>query len=224
MKFLLIKDLVTQKPNLALGTLYSLFFYLLFMLTGETSYSSVTVVFSSVAVAWMVVLGSAMSDRGETQKFFMALPVSRGRMVDGKFVLLGIGALIGFLGSGLVYGALRLFGVPVPGPWFQPLDLLKILNGLLILSPIIPLYLRFGQAALRVGLVVLMAVFVVLQVVLLAASAFGIEGAASAVFGVLDRFKALPVTVRNLGLLAVGLVVAAASYAVSRLVVRRKDF
>jgi len=225
MKALLLKDTLAQKPNLVLGALYSLIFFVAFGLIGDTPSSSFIYVITGVAVGYTILLGSFKLDVNETPRFMFSMPISRATAVNEKFVLLALATLYGTLWS-VIFGT--IFAIPAVG-WatssITALDLLRIVSGMMILSFFIPLYFRLGHDVIKYILVIGVALLVAGQVVgMLVLSFREPDGGSIAFFDfIFGWLRGGGSVSRNLVIGAIGLGVASFSYAISRLIWRSRE-
>jgi ABC-2 family transporter len=225
MKALLLKDALAQKPNLVLGGLYSLIFFVAFGLIREAPASGFIYVFTGVVVGVTILLGSFKLDANDTPRFMFSLPISRSTAVNEKFVLLALGTIYGTL-CAVVFGA--IFTIPAIGwstGFITGLDLLRIVAGMMIVSFFIPLYFRVGHTIIRYVLIIGVGLLVGGQVVaMLSLSSRQSPGRAAAfldfIFGWLQGGGD---TSRTLTIAAIGAGVMLVSYAASQLIWRRRD-
>jgi len=225
MKALLLKDTLAQKPNLLLGALYSLIFFVAFGLVNDAPNSSFIYVISGIAGGLMMLLGSFKLDVNDTPRFMFSLPISRATAVNEKFVLLAFGTIYGTLWAILFGTVLAIPAIGWSSGTITGLDLLRIASGMMMLSFFIPLYCKVGHTIIRYTLIIGMVVLVAGQVVaMLFLSLRTGPGRSSpfldAVFGWVNGGGNLP---RNLVIAGVGLVVALLSYAASQLIWRRRE-
>ncbi len=225
MKALLLKDILAQKPNLVLGALYSLIFFVAFRLIGDSPGSSFVYVFSGVAIGYSLLLGSFKLDTNDTPRFMFSLPISRGTAVSEKFVLLALGTIYGTVWA-TIFG--MFFAIPAIGWSSGPiagLDLLRIASGMMLVSFLIPLYFKVGYTITRYMLIIGMAVLVAGQV----AGMFVLNitrGANRSVLlfdAIIGWMKGGGDLSRNLVIVGIGLGIALLSYAASQLIWRRKE-
>ena len=225
MKALLLKDTLAQKPNLVIGALYSLIFFVAFGLLDDAPSSSFAYVISGVAVGYTTLLGSFKLDANDTPRFMFSLPISRGTAVNEKFVLLALGTIYGTLWA-VVFGT--VFAIPAIG-WssgmITGLDLLRIAAGMMLLSFLIPLYFRVGHTIIRYILIISMGLLVAAQVagMLLFSLRSGpgrSVGFFDLIFGWIQGGGDLS---RNLVIAGIGLGIALLSYAASQLIWRRRE-
>lgn len=225
MKSLLIEDTLGQKPNLVLGGLYSLIFFIGLGLAGDGPAPTFVYVFSGVAVGATILLGSFGVDKNDTMRFFQSLPVTRADTVNAKFLLLLLGTAYGTAWA-VIFGAMGT--MPALG-WsagmISGLDLLRIASGMLILSFLIPLYFRVGHTIIRYTLIIGMVILVAGQVA--GMLVLGLRGEAGGTIRLFDMIfewlRSGDKLQRNLMIGAIGLGVAAVSYAASRLIWNRRD-
>jgi hypothetical protein len=225
MKSLLMKDVLAQKPNLILGALYSLLFFVAFGLLDDGLRSGFVYVFSGVAVGYTILLGSFKLDVNDTPRFMFSLPISRATAVNEKFVLLALATLYGTICAAL-FGA--LFSIPAIG-WANELiagvDLLRIVAGMTILSFMIPLYFKVGHSIIRYVLIIGLVLLVAGQIGGMLLVTF--RGGPGRSIPILDfLFEWMTGggdAVRSAAIAAAGLLIAAVSYLASSLIWRRKD-
>jgi hypothetical protein len=225
MKALLLKDTLGQKPNLVLGALYSLIFFVAFAFVSDEPSPSFVYVVTGVAVGMTILLGSFGLDKNDTMRFMMSLPITRAGAVNAKFLLLALGTAYGTLCAVIIgaVGTIPAFGYS-PGI-ISGLDLLRITSGMLILSFFIPLYFRLGQAVVRYILIIGMGLLVIGQIVGMLVLTFrGQSGGTIALFDMIFTWLRSGEKVpRNLVIGAIGAGVAGVSYLASRLIWRRRD-
>ena len=225
MKALLLKDTLAQKPNLMLGALYSLIFFVAFGLLDDAPSSSFVYVFSGVAVGFTMLLGSFKLDVNDTPRFMFSLPISRRTAVREKFVLLALGTMYGTLWA-MLFGL--VFMIPAIG-WstgaITGLDLLRIVSGMMLLSFFIPLYFRVGHTIIRYTLVIGMVLLVAGQVVGMLVLSFrqGPGGPIPFLDVIFGWMKGGGDLFRNLLIAGIGLGIAILSYAASQLIWRHRD-
>ena len=225
MKALLLKDTLAQKPNLVLGALYSLIFFVALGLVNDSMSSSFIYVVSGIAVGFTMLLGSFKLDVNDTPRFMFSLPISRGTAVREKFVLLALGTVYGTV-CAVIFGT--ILAIPAIGWSSGPitgLDLLRIASGMMLMSFFIPLYFRVGHSIIRYILVIGIALLVVGQIVGMLVLSFR-QGPSRSIplldmiFGWMRGGGDLH---RNLLIAAVAAGVVPASYAGSQLIWRRRD-
>ena len=224
MKALLMKDTLAQKPNLVLGALYSLIFFIAFGLVGDSPSSSFVYVISGIAVGFTVLLGSFKLDVNDTPRFMFSLPISRSTGVNEKFVLLVLGTLYGTV-CAMVFGL--VMSLPAIG-WAHGLptglDVMRITSGMLVMTFIIPLYFRVGHTVIRYILVIGLSALVAGQVAAMLVISLRRGGGAipflDVLFGWIQGGGDLR---RNLAIFAVGLGIAVISYVASHLIWRRRE-
>ena len=225
MKALLLKDTLAQKPNLVLGALYSLIFFVTFGLLEDAPSSSFVYVITGVVVGASTLLGSFKLDVNNTPRFMFSLPISRGTAVREKFVLLALGTIYGTLWAAL-FGV--VFMIPAIG-WssgiITGLDLLRIASGMMIVSFLIPFYFRVGYTIIKYVLIIGLAVLVAGQVVgMLVLSPLRGQSRSIPLFDMIFGWiRGGGDLSRNLVIAAIGLGVALLSYAASQLIWRRKE-
>jgi hypothetical protein len=225
MKALLLKDTLGQKPNLVLGALYSLIFFVAFSLVGDGPSPTFVYVVSGIAVGLTMLLGSFGLDKNNTLRFMLSLPVTRADAVNAKFLLLLLGTAYGTL-CAVILGAIgSIPALGFAGGFISGLDVLRVVSGALILSFFIPLYFRFGYTIIRYALVIGMILLVAGQVAGMLVLTFrGESGGSIRVFDLFfewlrtgDKLR------RNLVILAIAAGVATVSYLLSRMVAGRRD-
>ena len=225
MRALLLKDTLAQKPNIVIGGLYSLIFFVAFRLVGGSPLSSVVYVFCGVAVGYTILLGSYKLDVNDTPRFMFSMPISRRTAVNEKFVLLLLGTLYGTACAVLIGAILKLGGTGWATGLINGIDALRILSGMLLLSFLIPLYFWVGHTIIRYVLIIGLGTLVAGQVAGMLVLEFRSEPGRSipfldAIFGWMSGGGDLN---RTLVILAVGLAVASLSYVASHLVWRRHE-
>ncbi|MCK5154921.1 MAG: ABC-2 transporter permease [Spirochaetales bacterium] len=126
-----------------------------------------------------------------------------------------------------LYGAYSLiFKIPVIGfteGTVDPIDFLRIVSGMLILSFLLPIYFKFGQLAVRYFLFTIMGLGVVLQVVLLIMISVVSDKGGSVINLIMTCFTQFTVINRNLTLFGISLVIFIASYIASLTIYSRKN-
>jgi hypothetical protein len=220
MKALFVRDLLTQRWVIVLAGVYSLFFFGLFGLTDEGA-GSMVYVLAAIASGLIVTFGSFKADRGDTLTFMLSLPQTKRDAVNERFLLLVISTVFGLVCAG-VFGAM-LSPTRLVASWITPLDLIRIASGVGILSVAIPIYLRFGHKAVRVMMVVVLALGVLLQLVFALVLALSPSSLTDIIDAVIAWYTATPLLERNLYWLAAGVVLGSGSYAVSLWFYPRRD-
>ncbi|NQT58297.1 MAG: ABC-2 transporter permease [Bacteroidetes bacterium] len=222
MKVLLLKDFLCQKRWIVLYGVYSLIFFLMFGLWEDTPDISFILVLSSIAIGFMVLVGSFKSDKNETPRFMLSLPVTRTEAVHEKFLLMLLGTAYGFAATFIISLIFRIPAIGLTEGTVDPIDFLRITSGMLVLSFLLPIYFKFGQLAVRYFLFAIMGLGVALQAVLLIAISV-VKSDRNIIDFVLSWFTRLPVLNRNLVIFAIGLAIFIASYIASLLIYSRKD-
>lgn len=226
MKALLMKDALAQKPNLVLGALYSLIFFVAFGLLNDGPNSSFVYVFSGVAVGYTILLGSFKLDVNDTPRFMFSMPISRATAVNEKFLLLLLGTIYG-TAAAVVFGA--ILALPAVG-WssgaITGFDLLRIVAGMGLLSFFIPLYFRVGHMIIRYALIIGLGILVAGQIFGMIVLSFrDVPGEAIPVldfiFGWMTGEAGNPS--RTALLAVIGITVGAVSYGASHLIWSRRD-
>jgi len=226
MKTLLLKDVLGQKPNLILGALYSLIFFVGFGLVGDSPASSFVYVFSSVAVGYTLLLGSFKLDVNDTPRFLFSLPISRQTAVNEKFVFLCLGTLYGLFWAILFGLILSLPSIGWATGIINPLDMLRIFAGMGILSFFIPLYFRVGHMIIRYVLIIGIGLLVVGQIVAMLVISFRDRGSGSIAFldFIFGWMTGKSGSLSRTGIMAmIGAGIGTVSYLASRLIWERRD-
>lgn len=223
MKALFVKDVISQRWLLLFGGFYSSVFFLGLALVDEPAAGGFVYAISGIVVGFMVLGGTFRLDKGATPLFLLSLPVSRSAMVNEKFLLLFSASLYGLVCAALFGAVAALDRFAVVSRGVHPLDVLRVVSGMLLLTPVIPAFLRFGHKTIQAMLIGLMLLGVVAQIV-----AMGILALTPATFSdVVDRviswYTATPILRRNLYWLGAGAGVAALSYLASRRLYNRVD-
>ncbi|TFH53564.1 MAG: ABC-2 transporter permease [Candidatus Zixiibacteriota bacterium] len=224
MEALLIRDLITQRFNILLGAFYSLIFIGAFGLVGDMPEGGFVYIVSGIAVGYMILLGSFGADKNETPRFMLSLPATRWQAVTEKFVLLFVATAFGTLcaaGLGALAGAFP--GVELMG--IDPMHILRIVGGMLVLSFVIPFYFKFGHQMIRYLMFTLLGVGVVAQIVAMVLLSFLRERQGPVrLFGlIMDFVKSGGSLERNLWLVGIGAAVCLVSYLVSLRIYLRRD-
>ena len=222
MKVLLLKDFLCQKRWIVLYGVYSLIFFLMFGLWDDTPDISFILVLSSVAIGFMGLVGSFKSDKNETPRFMLSLPITRNEMVHEKFLLMLLGTAYGFITTFIISLICKIPAIGLTNGSVDAMDFLRIVSGMLILSFLLPVYFKFGQLAVRYVLFGVMGLGVALQVVLLITFSLA-SGQRNIIDFIRSWFTRMPVLNRNLIIFAIGLVIFIASYIVSLLIYSKKD-
>lgn len=120
-----------------------------------------------------------------------------------------------------------LFGIDAIGWSSRPiggLDLLRVAAGMLLLSVLIPLYLRFGAATVRIVLVGGMVLLVIGQIIGMVVLALSGDGGQIVLFDIIFAWlqNGDPIR-RNSVLVAIGALLCTLSYLFARVVYERKD-
>lgn len=220
MKALLVADWLGLRRVLPLYGLYGLIFIggLGWMEDG-ISLSFATVV-SSLGICLMVLLQSFKAEEKGGELFLASLPLRPADRLHAKLILMAWAGAFGFIATALLGLLASLPPLRLRLGGLGPLDALRVLSGILALSAILPLWFRFGIQAVRIGTFVGLALGVVLQVGLMARLG---DGGKPLLLVLLDRFTALDLLTRNLGILAASLLVAGVSYVASRAVLARRE-
>ena len=223
MKTLLLKDLIYQRKWFIAYALYGSLFYLLFVITRESYDLSFVLVLSSLAIGFMILIGSFKADRGETPLFLQSLPISRSSFVHEKFLLLALGTLFGAICTillGWVF-TLPLFGLSLGT--LGLIDSVRILTGMMLLSPLLAFYFAFGHLATRYFLFAFMGIGVAVQVVFVIIIGTSTPGRPNPIDMIIEWYTSIPRFTRNMTLFVMALAVFSVSYLVSLMIYRRKD-
>ncbi len=222
MRVLLLKDFLCQKRWIFVYGVYSLVFFLMFGLWEDTPDISFILVLSSIVIGFMVLVGSFKSDKNETPRFLLSLPITRKELVHEKFLLMLLGTAYGFITTYIIS---LIFSIPTIGfvnGTVDPLDFLRIVSGMLVLSFLLPIYFKFGQLAVRYFLFGVMGLGIALQAVFLIALSVA-RNNRSMIDIIMSWFTRLPVLNRNLIIFAIGLVIFIVSYIASISIYSKKD-
>jgi len=219
------KDFRIQKSMVIFAGLYGALIFTMFTIIGEDMNNHFTFVLAPVAAAWMLLFGSFKGEKNNTGRFVAALPVSRSDIVNGKYIGLAVFAVFGIITTGIT-GALYHFLFGYPSIVFMSgLDLLRVITGVMLLSFCIPLTFRFGFAAVRTVIIVLLIMGVVAgQVLFFFLNSSGSEDASGGwAVDFLKRIQEVTKIQRNLYLLIFAVVVFVISYFLSKYIYRKKD-
>ncbi len=222
MRVLLLKDFLCQKRWILLYGVYSLIFFLLFGFWDDAPDISFIMVLSSIAIGFMVLVGSFKSDKNETPRFMLSLPITRFEAVNEKFLLMLLGTIYGFITTFILSLIFKIPAIGFTEGTIDPLDFLRIVSGMLVLSFLLPIYFKFGQLAIRYFLFGIMGLGVALQVVLLITFSLA-KSNRSMIDIIMSWFTRLPVLNRNLIIFAKGLAIFITSYTASLFIYSRKD-
>lgn len=220
MKALFVRDMVTQRWVILLASVYSLFFFGIFAVAGE-SFGSTVYVISAVISGMIISLGSFKADKNNTLVLMLSLPETKTDVVNEKFLLLGVSTAFGLVAAGFFGLLLRSAGVS--GTWITPLDFMRAVAGAGLLSAMIPVYLRFGEKAVRVVMVAILVVGVLLQLVLALVLALSPSSFTDVIDRAVEWYTRTPVLRRNLWWLAAGVGTLAVSYTISAWFYPRRD-
>ena len=223
MRALMLKEFICQRRWYIAYGLYSIPFYLIALLTREALDISFVVVISSLGIGFMILIGSFKSDRGETHLFLLSLPITRSEIVQSKFLLLILGTLFGLVTS-ILFGL--LFTSPLIGlslGTVDMIDIIRILTGMMILSPILPFYFAFGHLATRYFLFAFIGIGVALQVFFIIILGISAAGEPNIIDLLIDWFTAIPRLTRNLALFTAALTLFTGTYTASLGIFRRRD-
>lgn len=223
MKALFLKDILHQKWVIVFGGFYSLFFFLLFALAGDSLSVSFIYPLVAVAVGYMILLGSFKADKNDTPVFMLSLPISKRDWVNGKFLLLLAAVIYGMVTTAIL-GALALLPfLHMADRWIVPIDLVRIFIGMGLFSGILPFYFAFGQKAVRYAVVALVALGVVIQLALLVSLSVAGQETGHLIDLVIAWFTSIPMMKRNLAFALVATIILAGSYLFSIWYFPRKD-
>jgi ABC-2 type transport system permease protein len=227
MKSLIYKDLIVQKGTVIFGAFYGSVFFLLFSLLSERSAAleHFVYVLAPVVVTFMLTAGAFKTEKNRSDTFVLSLPVTRSDMVNARFLSLFLFALFGTVTTAALGALFRILPWRLASELISPLDLLRILIGVMLLSCMVPAYLRFGFQAARNFLMVLVFIGVALQVVGLAVlMLFRGGGGVDPIRAATEWFNSYTLLQRNVFMSCLGLMVLAASYLLSLRIYRRKLF
>lgn len=221
MNALILKDILTQKRFLPLYGLYSSLFFLLFSLLGQLPDVSFIFVLSSSIIAFMATGGSFRGEGSDSERFTASLPVTRGQIVGGKYLLLALSLLYGILSTLAVIAIVGLLFPSLIEGRLELIDLLRVISGAALFSLLIPPFLRFGVKVMKIillGFALLLGVMTQVALLMLQRDSGGM----------IDRIlESLlhpedPVS-RSLSVLTVSLVLCLLSYLLSLLLYRGKE-
>jgi hypothetical protein len=128
MRVLLLKDFLCQKRWIFFYGVYSLIFFLLFGFWDDTPDISFIMVLSSVAIGFMVLVGSFKSDKNETPRFMLSLPITRTEAVNEKFLLMLLGTIYGFITTFIISLIFKIPAIGFTEGTVDPLDFLRIVS------------------------------------------------------------------------------------------------
>lgn len=222
MSVLLLKDFLCQKRWIILYGVYSIIFFVMFGFWDDTPDISFILVLSSVAIGFMILVGSFKSDKNETPRFMLSLPITRKEAVNEKFLLMLLGTVYGFITTFIISLIFKIPAIGFTEGNVDPIDFLRIVSGMLVLSFLLPIYFKFGQLAVRYFLFGIMGLGVALQIGLLLVFSLANDNR-SIIDIIMTWFTRLPVLNRNLIIFAIGLVIFIASYIASLRIYSKKD-
>lgn len=220
MKALLMRDVLTQRWTIVLASVYSLFFFGMFVVIEEPA-GSLAYVVSGIAGGVMVTLGSFKADRNSTLVLMLSLPVTKREAVHEKFLLLFASAAFGFAAAIAMGAVVAATGQAVMPP--TGIDAMRVAAGTCLLSALIPIYLRFGHKAVQVMVVGLLGLGIALQLTLGILVAVSPRSLTDVVDAVIAWYTRMPVVSRNLLWLGSGVFIAAVAYAISLWFFPRRD-
>ncbi|MDX9872994.1 MAG: ABC-2 transporter permease, partial [Clostridia bacterium] len=147
-KVLILKDFLLQKKTALFGLAYSIFLMAIF---NSTTFSSSVYILCTVAISYMLIMGAvAYDDKNKSDTILNSLPLQRKTIVQAKYASVFVFGLGAILTIGLLGALLKAAGLPFPGRFLNPTDVIAAFFSLSLVSAMyLPFYYRFGYIASR---------------------------------------------------------------------------
>lgn len=145
---LLKKELLIQKKTFLFFFAYGIFMFIIF---NNSFFGNVIYIMGLiVAVYFFLITANAEEEKNKSEIILNSLPLPRNRLVLGKYLSVFVYILIGAIILGFLGLLFQLPVIPIKPKLLSLLDLLAAFSMISIyVSIYLPLYFRFGAAALR---------------------------------------------------------------------------